>query len=243
MKRYGLIGYPLTHSLSQQYFTDKFSQEGIDDCIYERFSIPSIDDLHTILDIHKDLCGFNITIPYKKEVLAFLTERSKAVEEVGACNCVKIEGQNLIGYNTDVIGFENSLIPFLKPTHNQALVLGTGGAALAIVYVLQKLGIAYKYVSRTAAEGQFSYNDLDASVMELHTLVINTTPLGMFPNIEACPDIPYQLLTPEHHLFDLTYNPAESTFLAKGKQMGATIQNGQQMFVEQAEQSWRIWNS
>lgn len=243
MKRYGLIGYPLTHSLSQQYFTDKFSQEGIDDCIYERFSIPSIDDLHTILDTHKDLCGFNITIPYKKEVLAFLTERSKAVEEVGACNCVKIEGQNLIGYNTDVIGFENSLIPFLKPTHNQALVLGTGGAALAIVYVLQKLGIAYKYVSRSAAEGQFSYNDLDASVMELHTLVINTTPLGMFPNIEACPDIPYQLLTPEHHLFDLTYNPAESTFLAKGKQMGATIQNGQQMFVEQAEQSWRIWNS
>jgi shikimate dehydrogenase len=243
MKRYGLIGYPLTHSLSQQYFTDKFSQEGINDCIYERFSIPSIDDLHTILDTHKDLCGFNITIPYKKEVLAFLTERSKAVEEVGACNCVKIEGQNLIGYNTDVIGFENSLIPFLKPTHNQALVLGTGGAALAIVYVLQKLGIAYKYVSRTAAEGQFSYNDLDASVMELHTLVINTTPLGMFPNIEACPDIPYQLLTPEHHLFDLTYNPAESTFLAKGKQMGATIQNGQQMFVEQAEQSWRIWNS
>ena len=243
MKRYGLIGYPLTHSLSQQYFTDKFSQEGIDDCIYERFSIPSIDDLHTILDTHKDLCGFNITIPYKKEVLAFLTERSKAVEEVGACNCVKIEGQNLIGYNTDVIGFENSLIPFLKPTHNQALVLGTGGAALAIVYVLQKLGIAYKYVSRSAAEGQFSYNELDASVMELHTLVINTTPLGMFPNIEACPDIPYQLLTPEHHLFDLTYNPAESTFLAKGKQMGATIQNGQQMFVEQAEQSWRIWNN
>jgi shikimate dehydrogenase len=243
MKRYGLIGYPLTHSLSQQYFTDKFSQEGIDDCIYERFSIPSIDDLHTILDIHKDLCGFNITIPYKKEVLAFLTERSKAVEEVGACNCVKIEGQNLIGYNTDVIGFENSLIPFLKPTHNQALVLGTGGAALAIVYVLQKLGIAYKYVSRTAAEGQFSYNELDASVMELHTLIINTTPLGMFPNIEACPNIPYQLLTPDHHLFDLTYNPAESTFLAKGKQMGATIQNGQQMFVEQAEQSWRIWNS
>jgi shikimate dehydrogenase len=243
MKRYGLIGYPLTHSLSQQYFTDKFSQEGIYDCIYERFSIPSIDDLHTILDIHKDLCGFNITIPYKKEVLAFLTERSKAVEEVGACNCVKIEGQNLIGYNTDVIGFENSLIPFLKPTHNQALVLGTGGAALAIVYVLQKLGIAYKYVSRTAAEGQFSYNELDASVMELHTLIINTTPLGMFPNIEACPNIPYQLLTPDHHLFDLTYNPAESTFLAKGKQMGATIQNGQQMFVEQAEQSWRIWNS
>lgn len=243
MKRYGLIGYPLTHSLSQQYFTDKFSQEGINDCIYERFSIPSIDDLHTILDIHKDLCGFNITIPYKKEVLAFLTERSKAVEEVGACNCVKIEGQNLIGYNTDVIGFENSLIPFLKPTHNQALVLGTGGAALAIVYVLQKLGIAYKYVSRTAAEGQFSYNELDASVMELHTLIINTTPLGMFPNIEACPNIPYQLLTPDHHLFDLTYNPAESTFLAKGKQMGATIQNGQQMFVEQAEQSWRIWNS
>jgi shikimate dehydrogenase len=243
MKRYGLIGYPLTHSLSQQYFTQKFIEEGIEDCIYERFSIPSITDLHDILQTHPDLCGFNITIPYKKEVLAFLTERSKAVEEVGACNCVKIEAGKLIGYNTDVIGFENSLIPFLKPTHNKALVLGTGGAALAIVYVLQKLGIAFNYVSRTAMSGHFTYNDLDASVMASHTLIINTTPLGMFPNIEDCPDIPYNLLTPAHHLFDLTYNPAVSTFLTKGMQMGATIQNGQQMFVEQAEQSWRIWNS
>ena len=243
MKRYGLIGYPLTHSLSEQYFTQKFIQEGIKDCVYERFSMPSIDDLHEILNSHLDLRGFNITIPYKKEVLAFLTERSKAVEEVGACNCVKIESGKLIGYNTDVIGFENSLIPFLKPIHNRALVLGTGGAALAIVYVLQKLGIEFSYVSRTATIGQFSYNDLDASVMASHTLIINTTPLGMFPNIEDCPAIPYDLLTPEHHLFDLTYNPAASTFLTKGKQMGTTIQNGQQMFVEQAEQSWRIWNS
>ena len=243
MKRYGLIGYPLTHSLSEQYFTQKFIQEGIKDCVYERFSMPSIADLHEILNSHLDLRGFNITIPYKKEVLAFLTERSKAVEEVGACNCVKIESGKLIGYNTDVIGFENSLIPFLKPIHNSALVLGTGGAALAIVYVLQKLGIEFSYVSRTATIGQFSYNDLDASVMASHTLIINTTPLGMFPNIEDCPAIPYDLLTPEHHLFDLTYNPAASTFLTKGKQMGTTIQNGQQMFVEQAEQSWRIWNS
>ena len=243
MKRYGLIGYPLTHSLSQQYFTKKFIEEGIENCVYDRFSIPSITDLHDILIMHPDLCGFNITIPYKKEVLAFLTERSKAVEEVGACNCVKIESGKLIGYNTDVIGFENSLIPFLKPIHNSALVLGTGGAALAIVYVLQKLGIEFSYVSRTATIGQFSYNDLDASVMASHTLIINTTPLGMFPNIEDCPAIPYDLLTPEHHLFDLTYNPAASTFLTKGKQMGTTIQNGQQMFVEQAEQSWRIWNS
>jgi shikimate dehydrogenase len=243
MKRYGLIGYPLTHSLSQQYFTQKFIDQGIEDCVYERFSIPAIGDLHDILKTHPDLCGFNITIPYKKEVLAFLTERSRAVEEVGACNCVKIIDGNLIGYNTDVIGFENSLIPFLKPLHNKALVLGTGGAALAIVYVLQKLGIHFSYVSRTATSGQLTYNDLDASVMASHTLIINTTPLGMFPNIEACPAIPYDLLTPEHHLFDLTYNPAVSTFLAKGMQMGATIQNGQQMFVEQAEQSWRIWNS
>jgi shikimate dehydrogenase len=243
MKRYGLIGYPLTHSLSQQYFKQKFIDQGIEDCVYERFSIPSIGDLHDILKTHPDLCGFNITIPYKKEVLAFLTERSKAVEEVGACNCVKIIDGNLIGYNTDVIGFENSLIPFLKPAHNKALVLGTGGAALAIVYVLQKLGIDFSYVARTATSEQFAYNDLDASVMASHTLIINTTPLGMFPNIEACPAIPYDLLTPEHHLFDLTYNPAASTFLTKGQQMGATIQNGQQMFVEQAEQSWRIWNS
>ena len=243
MKRYGLIGYPLTHSLSQQYFTQKFIEEGIEDCVYERFSMPSITDLHEILNTHQDLCGFNITIPYKKEVLAFLTERSKAVEEVGACNCVKIESGKLIGYNTDVIGFENSLIPFLKSTHNKALVLGTGGAALAIVYVLQKLGIEFSYVSRSAMSGHLTYSDLDASVMASHTLIINTTPLGMFPNIEDCPDISYNLLTPAHHLFDLTYNPAVSTFLSKGQQMGASIQNGQQMFVEQAEQSWRIWNS
>ena len=243
MKRYGLIGFPLTHSLSQQYFTQKFIDQGIENCVYERFSIPSIVDLYDILKTHPDLCGFNITIPYKKEVLAFLTERSKAVEEVGACNCVKIIDGQLIGYNTDVIGFENSLTPFLKPTHNKALVLGTGGAALAIVYVLQKLGIDFSYVSRTATSGHFTYNDLDASVLASYTLIINTTPLGMFPNIEACPDIPYDLLTPAHHLFDLTYNPAVSTFLTKGMQMGATIQNGQQMFVEQAEQSWRIWNS
>jgi len=243
MKRYGLIGYPLTHSLSGQYFTNKFIEEGIEDCIYENFSIPSINELHDILKTHPDLCGFNITIPYKKEVLAFLAERSKAVEEVGACNCVKIEDGKLIGFNTDVIGFENSLAPFLKPTHNQALVLGTGGAALAIVYVLQKLGIDFTYVSRTASSDQFAYDHLDASIMAAHTLIINTTPLGMFPNIEDCPAIPYALLTHAHHLFDLTYNPAESTFLAKGKAMGATIQNGQQMFVEQAEQSWRIWNS
>lgn len=243
MKRYGLIGFPLTHSLSQQFFTQKFIDQGIENCVYERFSIPSIADLHAILKTHPDLCGFNITIPYKKEVLAFLTERSKAVEEVGACNCVKIIDGQLIGYNTDVIGFENALMPFLKPTHNKALVLGTGGAALAIVYVLQKLGIDFSYVSRTATSGHFTYNDLDASVLASYTLIINTTPLGMFPNIEACPDIPYDLLTPAHHLFDLTYNPALSTFLTKGMQMGATIQNGQQMFVEQAEQSWRIWNS
>jgi shikimate dehydrogenase len=243
MKRYGLIGYPLTHSLSEQYFTQKFIEQGIDDCVYEKFSIPYISDLYGILKTHPDLCGFNITIPYKKEVLPFLTERSKAVEEVGACNCVKIEAEKLIGFNTDVIGFENSLIPFLKPSHNRALVLGTGGAALAIVYVLRKLEIDFSYVSRTATSGQLAYNDLDASVLATHTIIINTTPLGMFPTIEACPDIPYHLLTPEHHLFDLTYNPAVSTFLTKGMQMHATFQNGQQMFVEQAEQSWRIWNS
>jgi shikimate dehydrogenase len=220
-----------------------FIEQGIDDCVYEKFSIPSISDLYGILKTHPDLCGFNITIPYKKEVLPFLTERSKAVEEVGACNCVKIEAEKLIGYNTDVIGFENSLIPFLKPSHNRAFVLGTGCESLAIVYVLRKLGIDFSYVSRTATSGQLAYNDLDASVLATHTLIINTTPLGMFPTIEACPDIPYHLLSPEHHLFDLTYNPAVSTFLTKGMQMHATIQNGQQMFVEQAEQSWRIWNS
>lgn len=242
MQRFGLIGYPLTHSFSQKFFTEKFAQEKITDAVYENFSLKDMDELHQVLQQHADLCGLNVTIPYKKQVLPFLTGASDAVQKMGACNCIKISGGKLFGYNTDVFGFEKSLLRFLQPHHRKALILGTGGASAAVEFVLQKLGIDYLFVSRTASENAISYAMLDGQVMATHQLIINTTPLGMYPKVEDCPAIPYQYLTAQHHLYDLVYNPAETTFLMHGKLQGATIQNGQEMLVLQAEESWRIWN-
>jgi shikimate dehydrogenase len=242
MRLYGLLGYPLSHSFSQKYFTEKFQNLGLKDIAYENFSLPSIDALQEILDKRAGLAGFNITIPYKKEVLAFLDQVSPAVAEIGACNCVRIVNGKRIGYNTDVVGFEQTLAPFLKPHHQHALILGTGGASAAVEWVLKKRGIAYQYVSRTASATSTSYDQIDQATMESHTLVINTTPLGMYPNIDACPNLPYQFMNEQHHLFDLVYNPEETQFLAKGKAKGASIQNGWEMLILQAEESWRIWN-
>lgn len=243
MRRFGLLGYPLSHSFSQKYFTEKFSQLGITDASYENFSLPTIDALSDILKEKNDLCGFNITIPYKKQVLHFLDAQSDVVSSIGACNCVHIKDGKLTGHNTDVVGFEQSLKPFLKPNHTKALVLGTGGASAAVVYVLQQLGIDVQYVSRTATTASISYEQVNEACMASHHLLINTTPLGMYPNVDDCPALPYQFLTPQHHLYDLIYNPAETKFLSHGKGKGATIQNGQEMLVLQAEESWRIWNS
>lgn len=243
MRRFGLLGYPLSHSFSQKYFTEKFQQLGLSDCVYENFSLSSIDQLKDVLTRYEDLDGFNITIPYKKQVLSFLHESTDAVKAMGACNCVRIEKGLLTGYNTDVAGFEQSLKPFLQPHHTKALVFGTGGASAAIVFVLKKLGIAYQFVSRTAATDTLTYEQLDEKILSTHQLLINTTPLGMYPDIEGSVDIPYQYLTAQHHLYDLVYNPAETKFLTQGKQRGATIQNGYEMLILQAEESWRIWNS
>ena len=243
MRLFGLLGYPLSHSFSQKYFTDKFAALGLTDHVYENFSLPSIDELTAVLAAKTDLCGFNITIPYKKQVIAFLDDASEVVKAIGACNCVQIKNGKRTGYNTDVVGFEQSLLPFLKTKHTKALILGTGGASAAVAYVLAKRGIAVQYVSRNTGTGAIAYSDLDAGILSTHHLIINCTPLGMYPNVEECPAIPYELLTPEHHLYDLIYNPAETKFLAKGKAQGATIQNGQEMLVLQAEESWRIWNS
>lgn len=242
MQRFGLIGYPLTHSFSQRFFTEKFAREKITDAVYENFPLKDMDELHQVLRQHADLCGLNVTIPYKKLVLTFLTGASEAVQKMGACNCIKISGDQLFGYNTDVFGFEKSLLRFLQPHHRKALILGTGGASAAVEFVLQKLGIDYLFVSRTASENAISYAMLDEQVMATHQLIINTTPLGMYPKVEECPAIPYQYLTAQHHLYDLVYNPAETTFLMHGKLQGATIQNGEEMLVLQAEESWRIWN-
>jgi shikimate dehydrogenase len=242
MRLFGLLGYPLTHSFSQKYFTEKFQNLSIENANYENFSIPEINELKTILASKKDLEGFNVTIPYKKAVIDFLDELSEPVKKMGACNCVKIRDGKLIGYNTDIVGFQLSLQPFLKPSHQKALILGTGGASAAVEYVFQKLNIPYQFVSRTTTSNAISYQDLTKEILDSHQLIINTTPLGMFPNVENCVDIPYQFISEQHHLFDLIYNPTETKFLLLGKQQGASIQNGYEMLILQAEESWRIWN-
>jgi shikimate dehydrogenase len=243
MPRFGLLGYPLTHSFSQKYFTEKFADLGLEGYSYENFSVPDISGFKKILEETKDLKGFNITIPYKKQIIDFLDESSEVVSAIGACNCVKIDRGLLKGYNTDVFGFEQSLLTFLKKHHQKALVFGTGGASAAVLYVLSKLGIAYQSVSRTASEKSISYDQVDADLLATHHLLVNTTPLGMYPNVDDCPEIPYELLTEKHHLYDLIYNPSETKFLEKGRRQHASTQNGKEMLVLQAEESWRIWNS
>lgn len=243
MRRFGLIGYPLSHSFSQKFFTEKFQREGIRDCAYENFPLPSIDALRDVLTQHPDLAGLNVTIPYKELVLPFLHHQNEVVKAIGACNCIRIDKGQLTGFNTDVIGFETSLREFLHPHHQKALVLGTGGAAKAIHYVLQKLGIEFIEVSRNAQHARkISYDQLTPEIIASHTLIVNTTPLGMYPNVEECPKIPYEAITPQHYLFDLVYNPAKTLFLQKGEERDAVIKNGYDMLVIQAEESWKIWN-
>ena len=242
MKQFGLIGFPLTHSFSQKFFTKKFEKENLSDCRYDAFSIPSIDELPNILAANPELCGLNITIPYKEQVLSFLDEKSTLVKKVKACNCIKIINGKLTGHNTDAPAFEQSLKEKLQPHHTKALILGTGGAAKAVEYSLRQLNILYKYVSRKPSAKSFSYEQLTNDLMQEYLLIINTSPLGMHPNIVEAPQIPYHALTPKHYLFDLIYNPEKTLFLQKGEEQGAAIKNGYEMLVLQAEDSWRIWN-
>jgi shikimate dehydrogenase len=242
MRLYGLIGYPLTHSFSRKYFTEKFEKDKIVDCRYELFSIPSIDELKGILHQHPDLAGLNVTIPYKEQVLSFLDEKDDVVKKIKACNCINIKNGKLKGYNTDVTGFERSLMEKLQPWHTKALILGTGGASKAAEFVLRKLKIMYKHVSRRPTVNNYSYEQLTDAVIEDHLLIINTTPLGTYPAVNEAPPLPYTAITSRHYLFDLVYNPPVSLFLQKGGEQGATIKNGYDMLVIQAEESWRIWN-
>ncbi len=202
-----------------------------------------IEELTILLSKHKDLKGVNVTIPYKKQVISYLDEVSEEVKQMSACNCIKIIDNRLIGYNTDVTGFELSLLPLLKPFHTKALVLGTGGAAAAVAYVLNKLKIEFLFVSRSNKIGGnfINYNHLNKDLLCDYTLIINTTPLGMFPNVEEYPSIPFHYLSNRHYLFDLVYNPEETMFLKKGKERGTTIKNGSDMLAIQADESWRIW--
>ncbi|MGN6419131.1 MAG: shikimate dehydrogenase family protein [Pseudobacter sp.] len=243
MKRYGLIGYPLSHSFSQPFFTEKFAKEGIRNCVYQNFPIPDIDALKEILASHPDLAGFNVTIPYKEQVLPFLHHMEPVVKAIGACNCIRIENGELTGFNTDVLGFGRSLSEFLQPSHRKALVLGTGGASKAICYVLQQHNIDYLIISRTpSAENQRSYEQITPAIVDEYTLIVNTTPVGMYPKEDAWPALPYEAMSAKHYLYDLVYNPARTQFLQRGEAQGAAIKNGMDMLVIQAEESWRIWN-
>jgi shikimate dehydrogenase len=243
MRRFGLIGYPLSHSFSPGYFAEKFAKEGITDCVYDAYPLQSIDELTQLLHNNKDLCGLNVTIPYKKKVIRFLDEGSEEVKQMVACNTIKIKDGKLIGYNTDVTGFELSLLPLLQPHHTHALILGTGGAAAAIEFVLNKLGIQFLFVSREKKEANsLTYNEVNKQVLDKYTLIVNTTPLGMYPKVNEFPAIPYNYLSDKHYLFDLVYNPLETQFLKKGKERGATVKNGSDMLIIQANESWRIWN-
>lgn len=242
MRRFGLIGKTLKHSFSKHYFTQKFKDNQASDCTYDIFELQSIDELPGLIATQPALEGLNVTIPYKEEVLVFLDERSAVVREIEACNCIKIRNGKLYGFNTDVGGFRNSLQPKLKPHHKKALILGTGGAAKAVKYALKELEIEYLLVSRRKESGDLGYEDVDDEILKQYTLLINTTPLGMFPNVNDDPPIPYEFLTPQHFLFDLVYNPEKTKFLQQGENRGAQIANGYEMLILQAEESWRIWN-
>jgi len=242
MRKFGLIGYPLSHSFSQKYFRQKFEDEGIKDACFENFSIPSITEVKDIVSNHPDLKGFGVTIPYKKAILEYLDDANDVVKQIGACNSVKISNGRLIGYNTDTIGFEQSFVPQLQPHHTKALILGTGGAALAIEFVLNKLGILYQYVSRNISPNTIIYKQIDEDILDEYTVIINCTPLGTYPKVDECPDLPYDLLSERHYLFDLVYNPPLTAFLKAGATHGAIIKNGYDMLTGQAEASWKIWN-
>lgn len=244
MKTYGTIGYPLTHSFSRQYFTDKIEKEDIPDSFYFSFPLSDIDELPELLKNNPSLTGLAVTIPYKEKVLNYVTHFSEEVKMIGAANCIKVRGAELTAFNTDIIGFRKSFVKYLKPVHKKALVLGTGGASKAVQYVLQQLGIEFLVVSRQAnrVKNFIRYEDLNEQLMNEYKVLVNATPLGMSPAEDTCPDIPYTLLTPNHYLFDLVYKPAETLFLKKGAEQGATVVNGFEMLILQAEENWIRWN-
>lgn len=243
MKRFGLIGFPLAHSFSQKYFTEKFHTEKIEDCVYESFPIPTIDAFPELLVKYPDLVGLNVTIPYKEKIVAYLNQKSKIVIETGACNCIHIQKGKLTGYNTDVAGFQQSLQNSFSRLPSQALILGTGGASKAVAYVLNQLKITYLFVSRKPSSTSLSYEQLTPEIIKKSKLIINTTPLGMFPKVIEAPPIPYEAIGTSHCLFDLIYNPERTLFLQKGTEYGAAVQNGLEMLKIQAEEGWKIWNA
>jgi len=246
LKLYGLIGYPLGHSFSASYFADKFSREGID-AEYRNFPLEDISSFEELVEQEPGLQGLNVTVPYKQKIIPFLQSLSDSAEEVGAVNTVSFFRKGgalaLKGDNTDVIGFRRSLEENLDSHHRAALVLGSGGSSKAVCKVLEKIGLEYTLVSRKRGEDRITYSDLDEEKIQRYPVIINTTPLGMYPQIDSYPDIPYEHLNSKHLLFDLVYNPALTRFLEKGKKQGSLYVNGYDMLVYQAEASWEIWNA
>ncbi|SFU09894.1 shikimate dehydrogenase [Algoriphagus locisalis] len=245
MRKFGLIGHPLTHSFSKKFFTEKFEKEGIEGCSYELFDIPNAFELDEILNEDPEIEGINVTIPHKEDVIALMDDLEEACEEIGAVNCIHIQDGIRTGYNTDYIGFKNSLSPWLGDAKVKALILGTGGASKAIKQALIDLDIDFLYVSRTEDEEQITYDDLasDPEIMNTYHLIVNTTPLGTFPNVEGMPAIPSEQLTASHFVYDLVYNPPVTTLMQACLDAGGKAKNGYEMLILQAEASWEIWNS
>ena len=261
MKKYGLIGYPLSHSFSKKYFTEKFEKEKIEDAEYDVYPLEHIKDLQDLLDAHPDICGLNVTIPHKINVIKYLDWVAADAKNAGAVNCIRVTAESpvvaafsgevgvnghdfrLEGFNTDIYGFEMSLRPFIKDPNDTALVLGDGGAAQAVKCVLDNLGLDYTVVTRKPHGDNILFKDLKPHHIKNNRIIINTTPLGTSPNVDECPPIPYEYITGEHLLYDLIYNPEKTLFLKKGEEKGATIKNGYEMLILQAEKSWEILNS
>ena len=242
---FGLIGFPLTHSFSSNYFNNKFKTLKID-AQYKDFPIETIEEVHKLVELYPTLVGLNVTMPYKEQIIPYLNEISEEAQKIGAVNVVKIVRENgniiLKGYNTDVSGFVNSMKPLLKPYHKKALIFGTGGAAKAVAYGLRLLNIEYRFVSRFLAEENIVYESVTPEIIQDNNLIINTTPLGMHPYINKYPNIPYYTFTKEHLAYDLVYNPEITLFLKKALYRGAIIKNGLEMLLLQAEEGWGIWN-
>lgn len=245
MDKYGLVGYPLGHSFSKNFFNDKFEGEKID-AEYLNFEIPSIDEFPQIIENNPNLRGLNVTIPYKQLVMNYLDDVAPEARAIGAVNVIKVDNTGktpkLIGYNSDVIGFTRSIEPLLKPHHKKALILGTGGASKAIKYGLEKLGIEPLFVSRTKKDKCITYDDINEEVLREYEVIVNCSPKGMYPHNDECPDIPYEYLNYNNLLYDLVYNPDETLFMKKGKERGAQVKNGLEMLLLQALAAWEFWN-
>lgn len=256
MRLFGLIGFPLSHSFSEQYFTEKFQREGIKDAMYRKFPITDISLVPDLIKCHPNLKGFNVTIPYKEKITPLLDELDETAKAVGAVNTVICQPSTppgltrLVGHNTDVYGFRQSIKPFLASHHERALILGTGGASKAVEYVLREIGVECVFVTRHVAldsarsdKTVLTYGQLNEHVMAMCKLIVNCSPVGTFPNVDAAPEIPYEYVTKDHFLYDLVYNPVETEFLKRGKAKGALTLNGMDMLKMQAEAAWRVWNS